>query len=219
MFKNNHFLKLNHFFSKRKVRSHKKREVILRPTDIPSGIFFIEKGYVRQYIISEDGKELTTVIYKPRDLFPIRWALLNMPLQSHFEAMTPVEVRHASKEEFIKFLKKEPEAFLLLTSRIINRLHAILERMEHLAFGSSYNKVASLLLLLVERFGKKSKSFMLIQIPLTHQDIASMLGLTRETVSISMKKLFDKGIISRYDQFIIVKSIRKLEKEASLTVL
>lgn len=216
MFGNDSFGKLNNFFARYKQIVYRKREIILRPTDVPSGVFYIEKGFVRQYIISEEGKELTTVIYKPRDPFPIRWTLMDMPLQSHFEALTRLELRRAPREEFLTFLRSEPEAFLNLTSRIINRLYAIIERMEYLAFGDSYNKVASLLFLMAERFGKRGKSGMEIQIPLTHQDISSMLGLSRETVSIGMKKLSNKGIIAHVGQLIVVRSLKRLERESEL---
>lgn len=217
MFTPNPFIRLNRFFAAYKLLSYKKQEVILRPTDVPSGVFYIEKGFVRQYIISEEGKELTTIIYKARDLFPIRWALMDIPLQSHFEAMTPLELRRVSREEFLTFLRSEPESFLALTSRIINRLYAILERMEYLAFGNSYNKVCALLLLLAQRFGQKKKSGVIILLPLTHQDIASFLGLSREMVSIAMKKLKDLGIFASNRQHILVRSLRRLEREAALS--
>ena len=205
--------KLNAFFAQFKPLYFKKRAIVLRAGDTPSGIFYITKGYIRQYLVSAEGQELTTIIYKPRDLFPLLWVLENKISQRYFETMTPAVLQRAPRDTFIKFIESEPQVFFKVISRVLNRVNAISERLEYLAFGNAYTKVASILYILAERFGEKRGGGVVIQLPLTHKDLASLLGLARETVSIGMEQLKGKGIIT-YNGHIVIKSLKRLGKES-----
>ena len=71
-------------------------------------LYFIYKGYVRLYSISESGQELTLIIFKPKDVFPIRWAVVNGS-PYYCEAITSVEVAKAPRDKFLEFSEKSPE--------------------------------------------------------------------------------------------------------------
>lgn len=184
--------------------------MILRGGDTPQGVYFINKGYIKDYSISKEGEELTLIIFKPEDFFPIRWVFNDKPNQHYFEAMTIVELRRCSKEDFIAFIKTNPEVFLELTKHIVLRLGGMMQRMEYLAFGNAYEKVSSIIMICAERFGEKNGEEISIPMPLTHKDLAMLVGMTRETVSIEVKKLEKKGIIDYKKHLIIVKDIKKL---------
>ncbi len=100
--------KLESFLSQFKLLTYKKRNIISRPDDIVLGIFCIKKGYVRVYSISRDGEELTLIIFKPGDFFPLHWVLNNTPNIYTLEAMTSVELWRVPKEQFVLFLKGSP---------------------------------------------------------------------------------------------------------------
>lgn len=207
--------KLNSFFSKFKKYHYRKNEVILRGGDSPQGVYFVNKGFVRDYTVSKEGEELTLIIHKPGDFFPTLWVFNSRKNLHYFDAMNAVELWRCPKEDFVNFIKENPEVFFELTSRIVLRLGGIMQRMEYLAFGNAYEKVASILLILSERFGeKKGKDTIRISVPLTHKDIATLLGVTRETVSIEIKKLERKGIVSYKKRLVVVKSIKKLSVES-----
>lgn len=202
--------KLNNFFSEFKKYRYKKGEVILRGGDNPQGVYFISKGYVGEYSISKEGEELTLIIFKPEDFFPIQWVFNDRPSSHYFEAMTVIELWRCPKADFIAFIEANPEIFLELTKHIVLRLGGLMQRMEQLAFGNAYQKVASILAICAERFGKRERKNIVVQVPLTHKDIAELLGLTRETVSIEIKKLERKGTIGHRNRLIIIKDIEGL---------
>lgn len=207
--------KINNFFSKFRKYHYKKGEVILRGGDVPQGVYFIHKGYVRDYSISKEGEELILIVFKPEDFFPMLWVFNNRPNTHYFEAMTAVELWRCPKEDFIAFIEANPEIFFELTSHIVLRLGGIMQRMEYLAFGNAHEKVASLLLILSERFGKKEGKNTVIKVPFTHKDIAMFLGVARETASIEIKKLERKGIIGHKKHLIVVRNVKKLSSESS----
>lgn len=201
---------LGDFFGKKKVIHYKKGETILRPGDTPQGVYFLNKGYVRLYSISESGEELTLIIFKPYDFFPMMWAINGAANENHLEAITDVQLYRSPREDFLRFLADNPYVFLDLTSLILIRMGGILRRLEYMAFGNAYQKVASILMICAERFGIKQSNGMLIDVPLTHKDLAMLVGMTRETVSIEIKKLEREGIVAYSKKQILVKDMRKL---------
>lgn len=130
--------------------------------------------------------------------------------------MGHVEIQMAPRDEFVKFIKAHGDVLFDLTSRILIRLGGLIERMNYMVFGNAYNKVASIIAICAERFGIKFNGEVEIGVPLTHKDIANLLGMARETVSIEIKKLEKMGIIGYHGRHIIVKDIKKLRKESRL---
>lgn len=210
------FQKLTEFFAKQKQFRYKRREVILRPGDTPSGVFYLRKGFVRLYNISADGEELSLIIFKPEDIFPLMWAINNTPNNHYVEAMTAVELWRCPKDRFVSFLKDNPDAFFNLMQGMLVRFNALLERMEQLVFGNAYQKIASIVYLCCERFGVEEGSNMVIPLSLTHRDIAALIGVTRETVSIEIKKLEKKKILEYRGRLVVVKDAKRLRRESTI---
>ena len=63
--------KLGQFFSKFKDRHYKRHEIIIRPDGEIPGVFYLSRGYIRLYALSESGQELSLIIFKPGDFFPM----------------------------------------------------------------------------------------------------------------------------------------------------
>ena len=188
----------------------------MRAGDIPLGVFYLKRGFVRVYSISKVGEELTLIIFKRGDFFPLVWAINNAVVDYYVEAMTACELARVPREEFVKFVKENPDVNFELTSRMLLRFLGLMRRMEYLVFGNANNKVASILLICAERFGKKAGLQIIIEVPLTHSDIASLVGLTRETASIEMKKLENKGLIAYRGHLLVVKNLRRLRRQSLL---
>lgn len=211
------FIQLENFFKTYNFLSFKKGETIINAEESPVGVYFLKKGYARLNSISPDGQELTLNIFKPGSYFSMMWAIAEIPNNYYFQAMTDIEVYQAPKDPTIEFLKENPEILFELTSRILVGLAGTLGTMESLLFGKANNKIASVLLTCVKRFGKKTENGQsLINLPLTHQDIANLAGLTRETTSLEMEKLVSKGLIDNRHKSIIIRDYERLEDEAQV---
>lgn len=208
--------KLNDFFSGFKKLFFKKGETILRPDEKARNVFYLKKGYAKLYSISKNAQELTFIIYKPGDFFPLIPAINNIPVSYYMEALTPLEAYQVPVEDLRKFIKNNSEVLYELTTRILTRLGGVFTRMEYAMFGNAQNKVAAIILICAERFGQEEKKGILIQVPLTHQDIANLLGVARETVSIEMKKLQKLGFIDYRGKHLLVKDIQKLKGNSVL---
>lgn len=208
--------KLEKYFSGFKKFSYQKGEIILRADDQPRGVFYLKKGYIKLYSLSQNAEELILIIFKPEDFFPIMWTINDTPNNYYLEAMTDVELYLSPKQEFLKFIEGNNDVLFELTSRILTRFGGILTRMEHAIFGNARSKVAAIILICADRFGAKVKKNIVIEVPLTHQDIAELIGLARETVSIEMEALQKKGLIEHFGKYLVVKNLQKLKNESVL---
>lgn len=133
------------------------------------------------------------------------------------EAFTKAQLTLAPLNRFIDFFKENPDISQDLAFEVMKRLDRILKRLEYAVFGNACQKVASIILVLNEAFGEKVGRGSVIQVPLTHRDIASIVGITRETVSIEIKKLERKGIVSYQGRHLVIKNMEKLGEESILS--
>lgn len=204
------------FFNKFKARRFNKRDLVAVDQEVSRKVFFIKEGYMRVYRISEQGEELTLTILKPFDLYPITWGQDNTLDNCYLEAVTTLDVWIVPQEEFFTYIKSNPVMFNKLTGYISMRLNSLLTRMEYLVFGTAYTKVASTILLCAKRFGEERGADVVVDLPLTHKDISTLVGITRETTCLEMKKLERKGLISHYGRLLVIKNMKMLEEESLL---
>ncbi|MBI2031701.1 MAG: Crp/Fnr family transcriptional regulator [Candidatus Levybacteria bacterium] len=208
--------KIVKFFAQFKTHAIKKGRTFLKAGDTPRGVYFIKKGYARIYSVSSGGKELTLVIYQPGEFFPVVWTFTSKPSIYYYEALSDLEISIAPRLQFVKFTKENPDVYEEVLRGIIERFQNALKRMQYLTFGNVRSRIASVFLIYAERFGvKKVEGEIQLPVPFTHSDIANIVGVARETVSIEIKKFLDGGIIGHTGRFFIIKNKRRLAAEAS----
>ena len=96
------------FFDKYEPLYYNKGHIIIRPGDETESIYLIEKGYVRFYSISKDGKEMTFLIYKPGYVFPVSSVFLSKN-DYYFEALTQLVLRKAPRDVFTEYVSRSEE--------------------------------------------------------------------------------------------------------------
>lgn len=203
------------FYKQFTIRTYKKGEILIRADDNPQGIFCLTKGYVRQYTISKTGLELTLHILKPISYFPMVWAINGTPNVYYFEALTPVEVGRAPREQVVSFIKDKPTIIFALMSELLEDYAETLTRVEHLVFSDAYRRVISILIYIAKHFGVTSGKGIVVHHRFTQQDIATLVGIARETANTELTKLESKGLIAYVDHSILFKNIKKLNAELS----
>lgn len=205
--------KFDTFYKQFKTRTYKKGETLIRADDDPQGIFCLTKGYIRQYTISATGTELTLHILKPNAYFPMVWAINGTPNVYYFEALTPVEVGRAPRDQVVTFIKDKPDVIFELMSKLLEEYAETLKRVEHLVFSDAYRRVISVLIYIAKHFGQKDSRGIVVHHKFTHQDIATLVGVARETASLEITKLEKKGLIEYVDHSILFNNVKKLERE------
>ncbi len=207
--------KLDAFFNQYKPLKYKSRSVISLANDSNSSIFYIKSGFLRVFRLSKHGEELTLVILKPKDFFPLNFGMTTVTrIHSYYlEAITPLEIWKVSLEHFHQFIDQDPSIHLALTKNVFIRFNDVLSKMEYLVLNNAFTKITVTIIACARKFGDKEGDDILIRVPLTHRDIATLVGITRETTSIEMKKLEKQGYLEKKGKYLLIKNIEKLEKE------
>jgi CRP/FNR family transcriptional regulator len=190
--------------------TYKKGEFIIRPGDLPSGIFFIEVGLVKAYDITKYGEENLLIIRKKGEIFPLIWAVTGKAKHVIYEALTPTTVWRLKRELFVESVEKRPDVFFPFLDIVLEMYRIHSERILNLEYRSVRERLISFLLIMAGRFGEKTSDGLLINVPLRHQDIASSINSSRETTSREMIALERKNLLANSQAFITLKDVEKL---------
>src|SRR5581483_4440616 len=160
-------------------------------------------------------------IWGSGDIFPLTIAykiiygrnIYEGPEVYHYQSMTDMELFVVDPDVLAGSLSEGHMIVKDLLFEAGKRIGSNIQRLENIGLKSSYNRVAHQLLYFAQEFGSKKIKGVSINIPLTHQDLADNLSITRETVTNAMKTLRQKGII-KPTRHILVLDMDKLEEEA-----
>lgn len=206
--------KIEKFFDAYPARNWPAKHIVVHEGDEPQGIYFIEKGDIRQYTIDQRGEEIVVNSFHNPAFIPMFWAFNNSPCKYFFETTGETTLRCAPKEDVLKFLKQNPDVVFNLLERVYSGLDGVLMRMVHLMSGTAYTRILHELIIQTRRLhpGDDSK----ILLPLKEYQLGSYCGLTKETVSREFKKLKQKDLVSVGAAGITINNIEKLQEELEL---
>lgn len=179
----------------------------------------IKSGYVKRYLITSDGSKGIQVIFGPSDIFPLtpvykaiyKLDVYSGPEQYYYESMTEIEIYSINQSSLQQAVDDNPLIYKDLFYAAGLRLNSYIHRLESMSLRAANRKVANQLAYLADIFGKKTADGSLIMLPLTHQNIADILNLARETVTHCLVRLEERGLIVA-DKQIIVLDVEKLRQ-------
>jgi CRP-like cAMP-binding protein len=206
--------KIDGFFTQFRQQTYKKRQIIIRADEDPTGILYLKEGIVKKYAISQKGDELVVNLFKPISFFPMSWALINTTNNYYYEAVTDVTVWKAPKEAVVTFVKENPDVLFDLMCRMYTGTEGMLTRMTYLMAGNANARLLTELIIQAKRFGKQQADGK-IMIKVSEKELAAQSGMTRETVSREMKTVKEKGLIVTEKGQLLLTDIASLEEELS----
>ena len=188
---------LEEFFRLYPQQSYQTKKLLLEPGKKIDTVFLIEEGIIRQYHLSKEGNETTLATHTHGAVIPLMQILAKEINAFFFEAATNVTVRKAPVSDTIDFLQKNPEALFVLTKRFARALFSYVARFEEKLHTDVKMQLLSLLVYLDKRFGN--------QLNFTHHDLATFLGVSRETITRALKQLQkEKRILIKEKKYFIL---------------
>jgi cAMP-binding proteins - catabolite gene activator and regulatory subunit of cAMP-dependent protein kinases len=175
----------------------KKGTLILSPLQRIPALFLLKKGTVRLYRSNEQGKEITVDLLGKGNIFGETSSFSLNDDQIYAEAMSDIYLCLISKDEFEDLLEKKPKLAVKFIGILSAKLKDTYDMTEQIALNDVRHRMLALFLKLSEKFGKRQKDWQTIGVRVTHNDIATMIGSTRETVSAMMSELKKKGLIGK----------------------
>lgn len=200
----------DNFLQRYHTKTFAKGELILVQGEIPPCTYVIKKGVVKVYNLTSRGEE-KPISYDTRyEGFPIGWTYLKLTeSQFFYDAYTNVELYRIPRNDYQEFLKSNPEVLYEVHSLFIAHYIHMQTRLNALEQSKAASKVVNTIHYLCLRYGKDIKENVVkIQLPITQQELANFMGLTRETTGIELKKLQRDKVLSYKSQSYIVDTNR-----------
>lgn len=174
------------------TRSYPANTILINEGDQTDSLYVILDGEVKVYASDDSGKEVILNILRAGEYFGELALVDDAPRSASVMTLTPVKVMVISKADFKTCLSQNGEMAFNLIRSLTKQVRALTDSVKSLALLDVYGRVARTLLeLSTENGGKR-----VIDQKLTHQDIANMVGASREMVSRILKDLATGGYIT-----------------------
>lgn len=209
-------VKIAEFIRSQPTKTFVKDEILIYQDTVPEHLFAIRSGFVKVHDVAEDGSEQLNWLAKKYDVLPVEWLFeTESKSQFFYTAHSDVEAFIVDREAFMEQAKDDPATLLAITETIIRQYHDLLRHVNAAQKPKARDKVTYSLYFLAKRFlPEHGEGLQKIVLPLNHQDIASLVGTSRETVSLELKKLKDEGVID-YDKTAFYINYEKLTERVA----
>jgi CRP/FNR family transcriptional regulator, cyclic AMP receptor protein len=162
----------------------------------PKGFFILCKGRVKLTMSSRDGRNLTVRIIEAGETLGMPAALLGKPYETSAETLEPCQVNFVRREELLRLLRLYPDLAVRIATELSSDQQATCEQVRALGLSrSAAEKIARLLLDWSAR-GQKTEQGIRIYVTLTHEQIAEVVGISRETVTRTLSEFRRRSLIA-----------------------
>ena len=187
-------------------------EMLYTPEERSERLFLLQKGKIRIFRTTPDGRELTLAIVESGTVFG-EMSLTGQQLQGAYtQAMEPSEVSTMAREDLERLVLQKPEVGLQISHLLSERLRHYETRLEDITLKDVHSRLASIILLLVESEGVRTATGYRIPAHYTHQRLGTMIGANREAVTRAFGVLQDEGVVELKRRLIYVRDLQALKR-------
>jgi CRP-like cAMP-binding protein len=192
------------------MRTYARGRVIAQPDDPPETIYLIKEGRVKLCRYSASGREQILALLERGDIFGER-ALVGAREALHCEAFEDTLICVLRRQDLEDLVQSKPGLALRVMKVLSERLRQAEEAVENLAFRDVPGRLATTLVRLAEAYGEPHGGGRRLALRLTHQDLAGMIGASRETVTTVLNRFRDDGLITIEDRHIVIQDLARLQ--------
>ncbi len=193
------------------VQRIKRKQVVFMPGDPSDKIYLLKSGLVKVSKVTEEGKELTLMFLSQGDIFGELAAVDSLPRNTMVEAYEDTTVCMINRDDFLDFIVKRPLVTMQFTRLIGERRRKLENKIEHLLFKGAHARLAGLFLELSTDFGVRDSRGTIINLKLTHREMANFIGSTRETVSFALLDMKRDLLIETDGKRVVILDPARLE--------
>jgi len=192
-------------------RSLKKGKILFMEGEPGDAFYFVISGKVKIYKTSSDGREHIIHIFGSGNVFGEVTLFSNVEYPATTEVLEDSRIGVIRNEELEKLIREDSNLALELIKILNKRLVIANVEIRNMAFNDTVQRTAAALIKLATNLGVKTQRGIELNIDMTRQELAEVVGTARETVTRALSRLKkDKAI--EVDDNIIIKEIEKLEK-------
>lgn len=199
--------------SRARMRRLPKHCAVYLPSEAAEGVFLLAEGRVKICSTTPDGKEAILAFIEPGEMFGELALAGELHREERAETVLPSTIVLLQRDAIESVMIESPQLAVGVTKLIGLRRRRVERRLRSLLFRSNRDRLVHLLLELCEQYGRPIPEGILLDIRLSQQELASVIGSTRETVTVVLGELQLEGLLKVSRQRIV---IRRLDSLASM---
>lgn len=192
--------------------SYRRGDLVFERDEPASTLYIINTGQVKISLQSPSGQEAVLAVLSDGEFFGELSLFDDKPHSAVAQAIGNTSLLTLHRDHFLAFIRRHPEVAIKIFRVLSARLRQTNEVLQDAAFLDIPSRVAKRLLELAESHGIRTPQGLLIDLSLTQEEIAGMVGATRESVNKALRLYIDRGLITREKQRITVLEPQELRK-------
>jgi CRP/FNR family cyclic AMP-dependent transcriptional regulator len=177
----------------------------------PRGVYLLCKGRVKLTMTSPDGKAIILHIAEAGELIGLNGALSGAPYELSAETLEPCQVNFIKREALQRLVREHPEIAEHVTQQVSRDYQAACFQIRSLGLSRSASEKIVRFLLNAASKGKETSQGVRMNLALTHEEIAQIVGVSRETVTRTLSDLRQKMLISMKGSALVIRNRAALE--------
>lgn len=202
--------KLEELIEHVELREIPRRQVIYLPGDPGEQVYFINGGRVKTSKVTRDGKELTLAYRGAGQVFGELAVVDGSPREEMAEAMKNAIITELPVDIFRELLLNDAALCFEFMSELGKRRRQLETKLEHLVFKDVQAKLAALLLELGAEYGQENEVGLQIGLKITHQEMANLIGSTRETISLTLAQFKKRKLLDMNGRTVVLLDLEGL---------
>lgn len=178
-----------------RARSFARKSPIYLPADQAQSVFLLASGRIKLCHLTHDGKQSIIAFIEPGEMFGELALFEGDEREEYAEALENSTVVMIPGDAIRQLMERHADISLGISKLIGLRRRRIEQRLKNLLFLSNRERLTHLLLELAEQYGHQARDVVELSIKLSHQDLANVIGSTRETVTVVLGELQAEGLI------------------------
>jgi CRP/FNR family transcriptional regulator len=179
---------------------------------LPRGVFVLCNGKAKLFTSSSEGKTVILKVAEAGDVLGLNATISNRPYELTAEMMEPGQANFIGRDALLHFLRENGEIAVRLAEQLSRNYYSAIEEVRMLALASSPSEKLAKLVLSWSAHAAKSADPTHIKMSLTHEEIAEIIGTTRETVSRLFSEFKKKQLLQLKGSTLIIRNKPALEK-------
>ena len=207
---------LQTFESIKYATAYPQGAVLFVEGQMPRGIFVLCKGSVKLSINSPNGRTMIVKLAEPGEVLGLSATISGKPYEVTAETLDPCQVNFVKRDDFLRFLKDDVEACFKVAEQLSDKYHTACQEVRSLGLShSASEKLANLLLEWSCRNGESAKAEPRLKLRLTHEEIAQMIGTSRETVTRLFAEMKRRQIVQSKGSTLLIRNTAALREIAN----
>jgi CRP/FNR family cyclic AMP-dependent transcriptional regulator len=206
---------LQTFESIKYATAYPQRAVLFVEGQVPRGIFVLCKGSVKLSINSPNGRTMIVKLVEPGEVLGLSATISGKPYNLTAETIDPCQVNFVKRDDFLRFLKDDVDACFKVAEQLSEKYHNACREVRSLGLShSAAEKLAKLLLEWTSKNGEGGKAEPRLKLRLTHEEIAQMIGTSRETVTRLFAEMKKRQIVQSKGSTLVIRNTAALHEIA-----